>query len=156
METNDAAALLMHDKRRRDAKAEKRSSKEDAFDTQLRQFKLPPFERGVLFAKEAFDRRFKFDFGNRQYMLAVEIEGLVVQRVAIATLNEAGRVIKIDHQLVARGRHASVDGFNDDCLKYAMAAALGWTVLRFTPTQVRGKVAIEYTQRVLAAKGWRR
>lgn len=156
METSMPVAILANEQRQRETKAIKAKSKEDNFDFQLRSYQLPRFERGFMFALEDMGRRWKFDFAWLQYRVAVEIEGLVVQRVHIATLDERGRVIKIEPELIVRGRHASVEGFNEDCVKYASAAQLGWTVLRFTPKQVNDRVAIDYTQRVLAARGWSR
>lgn len=156
METSAATALLTSVQRERQKKAEKKTAKEDAFNDQLRGWQMPRFERNFMFALEEIGRRWKFDFAFLQYKVAVEIEGIVVQRVHIATLDASGRVVKATPELIVRGRHASVDGFNEDCLKYASAAMLGWTVIRFTPKQVQDKVAIEYTQRVLHAKGWTR
>lgn len=130
-----AVAALERKQRKRGA------SKEDLFDFQCRAMKLPPFTRQAMFAKE-IGRRWMFDFcWTRPYMLAVEIEGLVVQRMG--------------GELVVRGRHASISGFKEDCLKYASAAVLGWTVIRFEQSQVKSGEAIDYTMRVLAARGWR-
>lgn len=157
METCDAAELLMKEKRRMAAKSKKKSRKEDDFDFELRRHRISGYSRNLMFAKEALGRLWKFDFAFPRFMVAIEIEGLDVRRVAIATLDEdTGRVIKIEYELIVRGRHASVEGFNEDCVKYANAAYLGWTVIRFTPKQIADGVAIEYTQRVLAAKGWKR
>lgn len=141
METNDAAEMLFKEKQRRDAKAEK-PSKEDMFDFDLRRFGLPKFERYVQFAREV-GRKFEADFLNREHMLIVEVEGLVVRRLP-------------GGDLVVSGRHASITGFKEDCVKYAIAAMLGYTVLRFEQSQVKDGTAIEYTQKVLAAKGWKR
>lgn len=116
---------------------------EDLFADQLRAQGLPEFARGYMFAKASIGRRWQFDFAFlAPHMLAIEVEGLVVQRM--------------HGQLIVRGRHASISGFKEDCIKYASAAMLGWTVLRFEQSQVRDKTAIEYTLRVLAAKGWKR
>lgn len=141
METCDAAEVLIKDKRRREAKAEK-PSKEDVFDFDLRRFGLPKFERYVQFAR-AVGRKFEADFLNREHMLIVEVEGLVVRRLP-------------GGELVVGGRHASIGGFKEDCVKYAIAAMLGYTVLRFEQSQVADGTAIDYTQRVLIAKGWNR
>lgn len=154
METSPAATLLMNEQRRKETKTAKAEKPSDAFDFQLRSYGLPAFVREHQFAKEKLGRRWALDFACMQYMLAVEIEGIVVQRVHIATLGANGRVVKTEPQLIVRGRHASVDGFNQDAIKYASAAMLGWTLIRFTPKQVKDGVAIDYTQRVLCAKGW--
>jgi very-short-patch-repair endonuclease len=113
---------------------------EDVFARQCRELRLPPVDRQVLFAKE-IGRLWRFDFAFRDYWLAVEIEGLAVQRLAGV--------------LVVRGRHASVTGIREDMQKYNTAALLGWTVLRFEQNMVRPKEAIETTMRVLAARGWK-
>lgn len=141
METSEAAAVLMSEQRRREQKRENSQSKEDLFDHQLRSYKLPPFERQLMFAKE-IGRRWMFDFANQQYRIAIEVEGLVVMRV--------------NGELIVKGRHASITGFREDAVKYASAAILGWSVLRFEQSQVKDGTAIELTQRLLAAKGWTR
>lgn len=118
----------------------KRQKPEETFASQLRAQRLPEFARQWMFAKP-IGRRWLFDFAFlAPYLVAVEIEGLVVMR-------QHG-------ELVVKGRHASISGFKEDCLKYASAAMLGWTVLRFEQSQVRDNTAIDYTLRVMAAKGW--
>lgn len=127
------------------AKREKRSKGKDAaerFAEQCRQYQLPEPVRELQFAKH-IGRRWRFDFAWPDHMVAVEIEGLVVFR---------GN----DGALQVKGRHASITGFRNDAVKYAEAAVMGWTVLRFEQSQVRDKTAIEYAQRVLFARGWRR
>lgn len=141
MVTSDAADVLWKDKQRRDAKTEK-PTKEDLFDFDLRRFNLPKFHRQWPFAQE-IGRKFRADFANLEFKIIVEIEGLVVRRLPSG-------------ELIVTGRHASIDGFRDDCERGAIAAMLGWTVLRFEQSQVRDGTAIDYTQRVLAAKGWKR
>jgi very-short-patch-repair endonuclease len=114
-------------------------SKEELFAFQCRAMKLPPVLRNYVFAK-ALARRWRFDFAFVAQKLAVEIEGLVVRRI--------GR------ELVCTGRHASVEGFREDCVKYASAALLGWTVLRFEQSQIKTGYAIGMTQKILFARGW--
>lgn len=46
------------------------------------------------------------------------------------------------HQL--GGRHVSVRGFREDCLKYGEAFRLGWTVLRVLPEQITSGLAAEW------------
>lgn len=141
METDQAAVAVVNDKRRLDAKKAKAQSKEDQFDFQVRGYKLPPFTRQHRFAVSV-GRNWSLDFACLQYMVAVEIEGLVVMRV--------------NGELMVKGRHASISGFKEDCIKYATAAQLGWTVLRFEQSQVKDGTAIDFTQRVLYARGWTR
>jgi hypothetical protein len=112
---------------------------EDQYGFQCESFRLPPFERGLMFAK-SIGRRWQFDYSFRDYMLAVEIEGLAVRR--------------INGQFLCTGRHTTPAGFQEDCEKYATAVLLGWTVVRFMTKQVPSKYAIEMTQRILMARGW--
>lgn len=115
---------------------------EDEFEFQLRAHKLPEAARNWMFAKAAMGRQWRFDFAFIPYLVAVEVEGLVVRRIG--------------GELVVQGRHATVTGFREDCVKYASAALLGWTVLRFEQSQVKDGYALEMTQRVLMARGWAR
>lgn len=141
METDDAAKVLIAEERRKEAKRAKSESKEDLFDFQLRAHRVPTFVRQYPFAK-SIGRRWLFDFANEDFHLAVEVEGLVV--------------VRMNGELIVKGRHASITGFREDCLKYASAAMLGWTVLRFEQQQVKDGTAIDMTMRVLYARGWRR
>jgi len=118
----------------------KRDSAEDLFAAQCRAARLPLFERQCTFAK-SLGRKWRFDFAFRPFRIAVEIEGLVVRRIAGVP--------------VVMGRHATITGIAEDMLKYNSAALLGWTVLRFRQADVKPKRAIEMTMRVLAARGWR-
>lgn len=113
---------------------------EDLFADQCRRFRLPPVVPQLRFAK-AMGRQWRFDFAFPDFLVAVEIEGLVVQKLA--------------GQLVVRGRHASIAGIIEDMEKYNTAALLGWTVLRFAQKQVKPEHAINMTMRVLAARGWK-
>lgn len=115
----------------------------EEFARQIRAFGLPPVEREALFAKQAYGRLWRADFLWREpYMLIVEIEGLVVRRLA--------------GQLVVMGRHASITGFREDAIKYGSATALGYSVMRFAQKQVTEGLVIEYTQRALVKRGWGR
>jgi hypothetical protein len=113
---------------------------EEDFDYQCRQFNLPQWVRELRFAKD-IGRQWRFDFAFRDYWLAVELEGLVPQRLG--------------GQLVVTGRHGTVAGIIGDMEKYNTAALLGWTVLRFPVKYVRSRDAVEMTMRVLAARGWK-
>ena len=118
----------------------KRQSAADRFSDQCRAFKLPAFSRETSFAAK-IGRRWKFDFSWRKYALAVEIEGIVMRFV--------------DGEWRIGGRHASISGFKEDCIKYNTAALIGWTVLRFEQSQVNSGHAIRMTMRVLARRGWK-
>lgn len=139
MVTSEAARVLHAERTRQQRKADKPKPSDD-FDFQLRSRELPRFEREHLFAKQAYGRNWRFDFACQKYMLAVEIEGLVVRQ--------------INGEWICTGRHANVTGFREDCVKYASAAALGWMLLRFEQSQVKSGEAIDWTMRVLASRGW--
>lgn len=72
---------------------------------------------GCDFAKEVLfhsKRKWRFDFANLQYKVAVEVEG----------------------GAYTKGRHTRPKGFIADMEKYNAAAELGWIVLRYTPQQM--------------------
>lgn len=122
-------------------KESEKSKLEAKFVEQAAQHGLPKFARDHHFAKQ-IGRQWKFDFAFLDYRLAVEVEGIVMRR------DKAG-----NWQM--GGRHANIAGFEEDCVKYAAAALLGWTVLRFSGGQVKKKFAVGMTLRVLHARGWR-
>ena len=137
------AKLMLDDWDRFTAAVERKPQKVtavDLFAEQCLKLGLPKFEREVLFAKAAVQRLWRFDFGFRAYLVAVEIEGIVPRRI--------GR------EFVAGGRHGSVAGIIEDMDKYNTAALLGWTVLRFPQKYVKPHRAIEMTMQVLKARGW--
>jgi very-short-patch-repair endonuclease len=113
---------------------------EDVFAAQCLRLRLPVFERQFAFARH-IGRRWRFDFAFPDYCLAVEIDGVNVRRIG--------------GQLVVSGRHASIEGIRADHEKLNTAAMLGWVVLRFLQTDVKPKLAVETTMRVLAARGWK-
>lgn len=118
------------------------SKLEDRFDYDCRKHGLPPFVRDHKFAVAAMKRRWKFDFAWLEQKVAVEVEGLNVRQ------NAAG-----EWQL--SGRHATVTGFREDCVKYNAAALLGWIVLRFVSNQVSSDYGVQATMRALSMRGWR-
>lgn len=126
-------------------KLDLRKSAEDTFVAHCRAYKLPMFKREHKFALER-GRGWRFDFcwetdGNGQpLMVAVEVEGLVARYV--------------NGEQFAYGRHATFAGFENDAIKYATAAILGWTVLRFNQRLVTNGTAIDMTVECLKAKGW--
>lgn len=124
-------------------RAPKKSRKDEAeleFAFQCRAHRLPMFKREYKFAAESHGRGWMLDFAWVDYQVALEVEGLVVRRV--------------NGELVTSGRHVTPVGFRGDCLKYATAAVLGWSVLRFEQTQVTNGLAIDMTLQLLRAKGW--
>jgi len=48
-----------------------------------------------------------------------------------------------------KGRHTTGKGFEADCRKYGEAMALGWRVLRVTPSMIKSGEAIALLRRVL-------
>jgi hypothetical protein len=64
-------------------------------------------------------RRWRFDLAWPERLVALEVEGGVW----------------------TGGRHTSGVGFTNDAEKYSVAAALGWAVIRATPTQIKRGLA---------------
>lgn len=118
----------------------KSSGPEDYFASQCKGYGLPYFERQLRFAK-GIGRQWRFDFAFPDHRVAVEIDGVAVRRLA--------------GQLVVMGRHASIAGIRGDHEKCNTAILLGWHVLHFLQTDVKPKIALEMTMRVLTTKGWR-
>lgn len=124
--------------------AKKKAEAEFAFQCVSR--KLPPFHRNYRFATSILHpetrkpRQWQFDFAWPEYRVCVEVEGLVIRR--------------IDGELVTLGRHANPEGFREDCIKYAYAQILGWSLLRFEQIQVKSGVAVNFAMDLLAVKGW--
>ena len=116
-----------------------RSAGEETFAFQCKAMRLPPMEREYQFAKDR-GRLWRVDFAFVEYRVAVECEGLVAKYV--------------NGTCYAIGRHTSFDGFRRDALKYATAAILGWSVLRFETSQISDGTAIDFTIELLKAKGW--
>lgn len=94
----------------------------------LRRAGLPRPERELHFAQPA--REWRFDLAWPDRKLAVEVEGV-----------SSGR-----------SRHQSIDGYQEDCAKYAAAALLGWTVLRFSQTQVQDGWVLAFIEHVFYSK----
>lgn len=114
----------------------------DEFALQLRQHGFVDWipEHRFFKGDEYEPRQWRFDFAQLKLKVAVEIEGLVVRKLA--------------GQMVSTGRHANISGFREDCRKYATAAVDGWTVLRFEQSQVYNREAITFVERVIARRAW--
>lgn len=134
------AQPLGRDKIVKAMRGSKKSRHEDSLEQELTARGFPMHARDYRFAKE-IGRQWRFDFAFLQLKIAIEVEGLVVRRIG--------------GQMVSMGRHANVAGFREDCLKYAWAAVLGWTVLRFEQSQVKGD-GMDMIERLFAARGWTR
>lgn len=96
----------------------KRTKLEDLLAAHVLAYGLPVPVRECRFHPT---RRWRFDFAWPSHGLAVEVEG----------------------GIYSGGRHVRGKGFEDDCEKYNEAAAMGWTVLRFTGAQVRDGRAVK-------------
>jgi hypothetical protein len=84
-------------------------------------------------------RRWLFDFAWLAEKVAVEFEGLNIR--------------KVGKEFVLGGRHATITGFTEDCVKYNTAQGiLGWTVLRYVASHVRDGTLYDEVQNVLALK----
>lgn len=165
----DPPQVMTVEQWRKETKRSESEQLHEKFVRDCQTYGLPAPTQEHRFAKEAFGRQWRFDNCWPEFNVAAEIEGLVVKRVWVAHFEEGSpkplvvnkRIVNLSalryelkSELVSLGRHASAEGFREDCVKYNTAALLGWTVLRFEKDQVKGKDAIEMTVRVLAAKGW--
>lgn len=99
---------------------------EDTLVFQLQALHLPAPEREHVFAKP---RRWRFDLAWTDRKLAAEVEG--------------GTWVN--------GRHSRGSGMRKDCEKYNSAAALGWTVYRFTGDMVTDGSAVTTLETALTA-----
>lgn len=130
-----------------DGKKSKASECADLFASQCVAQRLPRFAREFEFASE-INRRWKFDFAfalkkpsGRMFRLAVEIEGIVMRQV--------------NGQWQMGGRHATISGFKEDCIKYCTATLLGWHVVRFEQSQIASGFAWKMVLRILVRNGYR-
>ena len=98
------------------------SAGEELFSLHCRVNGLEP-EREFIFSK----RRYRFDFAFPEQKLAVEIEG----------------------GIWVNGRHNRASSIEADFEKYALAAILGWRVIRVSTWQVNSGLAIDWTIKAL-------
>lgn len=75
-------------------------------------------------------RKWRFDYAWPEKKVAIEVEGAVW----------------------IRGRHTRGSGFIKDMEKYNTATAMGWSVLRFTPDQMRRGEFIKFLLLLSAPK----
>lgn len=138
------------------AKAEKQSQQkqlEERFALQCQRHGLPEPVRQLRFAAKAvlpepllgkdktkLGRDWRFDFCWPKYMVAVELQGLVMRRLA--------------GEMVVRGGHATPKGMREDMAKGAAAELLGWHVLCFEQGMVKSSGAIEITTALLRMHGF--
>lgn len=103
-------------------KAKTPSEAEESFFLSIRAFKYPVPEREFLFLP---GRKYRFDFAWKDHKVALEVEGGLYQG----------------------GRHTSITGFEGDCIKYALAAQVGWKVYRFSTGQVLKGIALMFMEK---------
>lgn len=92
---------------------------EDLLFFQITSAGLPVPERELRFHP---NRKWRFDFAWPEHALAAEVEG----------------------GSWSGGRHTTGKGFEADCEKYSVAAALGWRVVRATTSQVKSGEALTW------------
>lgn len=51
-------------------------------------------------------------------------------------------------------RHLTPKGFNEDCVKYGEAAAMGWCVIRVTPRMIYDDTMVRLVKAALQRRGW--
>ncbi len=64
-------------------------------------------------------------------------------------------LVEIDGGIWIQGAHAHPTDITRNMTKQNDATLAGFQVVRFTPAEVRSGHAVAFTQRVLAAKGWK-
>jgi len=104
------------------------SALEEAFAQQVALVGLPEPVREYQFAPP---RRWRFDFAWPERKIAVEVEG----------------------GIWANGRHTRGSGFEKDAVKYNEAAALGWSVYRFTSGMIDSGAALRLIEAALRGRG---
>ena len=75
-------------------------------------------------------RRWRFDWSCYRLKLAIEVEG----------------VTRFGKHL---GGHQSAKGYAENCDKYNRAVEVGWTMLRYTPEQIKAK-PVQIVEQILA------
>ena len=75
-------------------------------------------------------RKWRFDYANDRLKIAIEVEGSVF----------------------TNGRHTRGTGFIADMEKYNQAVLLGWSLLRFTPDQMRKTATYELIRNLINTK----
>jgi very-short-patch-repair endonuclease len=106
-----------------------KSQLEKIFEQQLKdEPEMIPFEDEVYFLD---NRMFRFDFANRQYKIAVELDGGTFSK--------------------GKSGHTSGKGIAQDMEKYNLATLLGWRVFRFDAPAVKEGRAIGFLDRAVKA-----
>lgn len=98
----------------------------ELFEKQYKSFNLPPLQREVKFHPT---RKWRFDYG------IVLLKTKPITPIGIEIL-EFKIAIEIEGGTFVAGKHTRPAGYQNDCEKYNEAQRLGWSVLRFTKTDV--------------------
>lgn len=106
------------------------SALEEAFRFQLEALQLPRFEREFEFATEALGRGWRFDFAWPAYKVAAEIDGGL--------------------WIAAHRGHRGPAQIEQDMVRNAAAALLGWRVFRGSPDLVHSGILAEWVELALA------
>ena len=150
-----AQALKRYDKVKPSSSAKSKSRKrpsgpsklEQSFALQCKADKLPEPRWGkdeLLFHPT---RKWRFDFAWEEYKVAVEAEGGTFTHMQKRTDKETGK------KVTQKSRHLTPTGYHEDCVKYAEAAILGWTVIRADAKMIKNGMALQLLKRALEAKG---
>lgn len=147
MVTSDAAGVLHAAKQESAAKESVKKRAENAFAQQCEQYRLPTFVRQFALLKSLQTPRkdlkpipkvWRYDFMFPAYKLIVEVDGGI--------------------WMPKGGAHSHPIDIERNILKRNDAVLAGYDVISFTTNHVlrTQRHAIAFTQRVLAAKGWKR
>jgi hypothetical protein len=143
MVTSEAARVLHAEVARRHRKTTRSRQPEDSFGFQCRARHLPVFQRKWRLLKlvqtprkdgKDIPKTWEFDFCWPQFEVIVEIDGGI--------------------WMVGGGAHSHPMDIERNMAKRNDAALSGLSVFAFTPAQVKRGEAVDYTMRVLAARGW--
>jgi len=62
-------------------------------------------------------------------------------------------LVEVEGGAYSEGRHTRGSGFSEDCIKYNLAATLGFSVLRYTTQMVQAGIADREIARLLGVEG---
>lgn len=129
-------------------KRSKVSKLEQSFAMQCKAAGLPDMRWGeneLLFHPT---RKWRFDFAWEEFKVAVEAEGGTYTHGQTRADKATGK------RAVQKSRHLTPTGYHEDCIKYAEAAILGWTVIRADAKMIKSGAALKLLERALEARGF--
>lgn len=126
-----------------------KSQLEERLLSQMQEAGLPAFEREVMFHPS---RRWRLDFANRHYMIAIEIDGGAWAMRCKKCHGSGCSTCRGTGQQM--GRHSFGDGFNDDRVKWNEIALHGWLLLHVTADLIQKREALIFVERALRGRGW--